>query len=149
MLRKIGIIAVLSLIVVALAAVPALGAKPTSSGIHFIDEPVCTFSTSGNTASISCEGGSVAGVGSQPVTVFYQAEGGCTTRGNDNEPGGHVQSPSQTVQPNGGRINLEDATITVRCPGGLNRVLDPNSLELVISSATSNQTLATLPVDVT
>ena len=63
-MRKIGIIAVLSMLVVALAAVPAMAAKTSPSGVHFITEPTCTStqSTAPNgrtTATITCTGGSV------------------------------------------------------------------------------------------
>ena|SRR5215213_643130 len=155
-MRKIGIIAVLSLMVMALAAVPAMAAKSSDSGIHFINEPTCTYTTAtlkngATTATITCTGGSVAGVGSEPVTVHYDAAGGCVTSGNGTAPPGHIQSTSQTVQPKGGRINLQNATLSVKCPAGLEAAtIDPNSLVLVISSATSPfQTLATLPVPVT
>jgi len=143
LMKKIGIIAVLSMLVVALAAVPAMAAKTSPSGVHFITEPTCTStqSTAPNgrtTATITCTGGSVAGLGSEPVSVYYTATGGCQTEGNDSYPPGHLQSTPQTVTPKGGRINLGTYTISVSCPPGLQTaVIDPSSLELVISNATS------------
>ena len=58
-MRKIGIIAVLSLLVVAIAAVPVLAASP-----HFKKggSPVCTVSPSGSTSSTTCTA-SLSGLG--------------------------------------------------------------------------------------
>jgi hypothetical protein len=110
MLRKFGIIAVLSLMVAALAAVPALAANP-----HFVKEPVCTLSSNGG--SVTCTGGKVAGLGQSPVSVFYTGAFACRTQSGSNEPPGQRRSKSFTITPKGGSINLPTAQITSGCHG--------------------------------
>jgi hypothetical protein len=65
LMRKIGIIAVLSLMMMALAAVPALAANP-----HFLRGP--TFTDNGTTVTTT---GTIAGLGNQDVTVQVLASG--------------------------------------------------------------------------
>jgi hypothetical protein len=81
MLRKIGIIAVLSLMALALAAVPALAAKPgtssTSGNPHYVGA-LPTITISGNTATAS--GGKIAGLGSGPATFQLTVTGFVTTQ---------------------------------------------------------------------
>src|SRR5215213_7400575 len=72
MLRKFGIIAVLSLLAVAFAAVPALAVTNfdnAPSGAHYrmgFAEPVCTFADDGLT--VNCTGTQSAGVGNTNAT---------------------------------------------------------------------------------
>ena len=108
MLRRIGIIAVLSLIVAALAAVPALAQNP-----HFVTEPVCT--ASGGT--VTCTGGKVAGLGNEPVSVFYTGQFGCETKSGSNQPPGQSRSKVATITPKGGSINLPRSTLSSGCHG--------------------------------
>ena len=89
MLRRIGIIAVLALVVTALAAVPALAAKPaTSSGTHFTrgGEPVCTIT--GATVDCSAE---LAGLGGGDIVSSTTVEGfavyTCQNKGGNQAPG--------------------------------------------------------------
>jgi hypothetical protein len=89
MLRKIGIIAVLSLMAVALAAVPALAAtnfNNAPSGAHYRNgfaEPVCTLNQA--TDTVSCTGTTIGGVGNTAATVSLavtaRADLTCTNRG--------------------------------------------------------------------
>jgi hypothetical protein len=64
-MRKLGIITVLSLMALALAAVPAIAANP-----HFVNGP--TFTDNGDTITAT---GSVAGLGGADVKVVLTAEG--------------------------------------------------------------------------
>src|SRR5829696_1826236 len=70
-MRKIGIIAVLSLLVTALAAVPALAVvnfENAPQGAHFAKgsgEPVCTVSGT----TVTCTGTAIEGVGNTNATV--------------------------------------------------------------------------------
>jgi hypothetical protein len=111
MLRKFGIIAVLSLLAVALAAVPALAAtnfNNAPSGAHYrqgFAEPVCTTSTVPTTGaiSVSCTGTQIAGVGNTNATLSLQVSGTanfvCHNPGNDNivEPHSGTVSDSTEV----------------------------------------------------
>ena len=85
-MRKIGIIAVLSLILLAVAAVPVLAASP-----HFKrgGEPVCTFS--GTTSiPVTCTG-TLAGLGNQDLLVRESVSGfalyQCQNQGGNTAPG--------------------------------------------------------------
>lgn len=117
MLRKIGIIAVLSLIVAALAAVPALAANPHTvpSG-----EPItCTLT---NPTTVSCSG-ELAGIGQvDAIQITVDVTGGCSTSQTPpkNNPPGHLQSTSQPipVSKNGRATFTQD--VHLDCPAGLN-----------------------------
>ena|SRR5215218_1406380 len=86
-MRKFGIIAVLSLLVTALAAVPALAVTDFSNapqGAHFatgFGEPTCTLTDS----TVNCTGTEIAGVGNTNATVTLAVTstftGTCTNRG--------------------------------------------------------------------
>ena len=83
MLRKIGIIAVLSLIVAALAAVPALAAN-----VHIVGTP--KFTDNGVTLSGS---GKLAGLGNEDILVTLTATG--TPTAVCTNPSGKQQPPGQ------------------------------------------------------
>ena len=88
-MRKFGIIAVLSLLVTALAAVPALAVTNfdnAPSGAHYAQgsaEPVCTINEVDNT--VSCTGTTIGGVGNTnaflDLTVTVSANLTCTNKG--------------------------------------------------------------------
>jgi hypothetical protein len=96
MLRKFGIIAVLSLMALAIAAVPALAAtnfNNAPSGAHYKNrfaEPVCTTSTVPTTGAltVSCTGTQIGGVGNTNADLSLAVEGTanfvCHNPGNDN-----------------------------------------------------------------
>jgi hypothetical protein len=90
-MRKIGIIAVLSLMAVALAAVPALAQVQGSP--HFKGrggEPVCTITTSGSTSSTVCTA-SLAGLSNEDLIIDVTAAGSavynCQNQGGNIAPG--------------------------------------------------------------
>src|SRR5215212_1751773 len=93
MLRKFGIIAVLSLLALALAAVPALAVtnfNNAPSGAHYRQgsaEPVCTFGADGLT--VTCTGTQIAGVGNtnatQTLAVTSTFTGTCQNPGSKNK----------------------------------------------------------------
>src|SRR5215218_418339 len=110
MLRKFGIIAVLSMLVVALAAVPALAVtnfNNAPSGAHYRTgnaEPVCTSSTVPTTGAITvnCTGTTIGGVGNTNadllLTVTGTADFVCHNPGNDNIVEPHSASVDESVE---------------------------------------------------
>ena len=92
-MRKLGIIAVLSLLVTALAAVPALAVTDFSNapqGAHFATgqaAPVCTLSGT----TVTCTGTEIAGVGNTNATVNLAVTS--TFTGTCTNPGGHLVEP--------------------------------------------------------
>ena len=119
-MRKLGIIAVLSLMALALAAVPAIAAHP-----HFVGgAPTCTD----NGQTVTCTG-SVAGLGNQDVKVVVRAVGTaevvCINPAGHRAPGQDtsvVASGSQTItNVKNGRINF---SVTTSAPD------DPNPAQV-------------------
>jgi hypothetical protein len=137
-MRKFGIIAVLSLLVVALAAVPAIAANP-----HFVGTPECTD----NGQTITCTG-SAAGLGGQDVRVVVRAEGTadvvCISPGGNRAPGQDTSvsaAGSQTIEdPKNGRINFRVTTAAPQDPNPAqvcpNRRWDANITNVNFTSVT-------------
>jgi hypothetical protein len=96
MLRKFGIIAVLSLMALVVAAIPALAANP-----HFLSGP--TFRDNGTTVTTT---GTIAGLGNQNVTVQVLASGTgeVTCR---NPSGRRAPGQDQEITTSGSRTNLQ------------------------------------------
>lgn len=129
-MRKIGIIAVLSLMALALAAVPALAATNfdnAPSGAHYKNrsaEPVCTTSTVPTTGAItvSCTGTQIGGVGNTNANLSLAVEGTanfvCHNPGNDNIVEPHSDSVSEststTLTPSrNGTLVVPSQTVTI------------------------------------
>jgi hypothetical protein len=96
-MRKIGIIAVLSLLVTAFAAVPALAVTNFAnapSGAHYAQgsaEPVCTLSG----LTVTCTGTQIAGVGNtnatQTLAVTSTFTGTCSNPAGANNPNNPIE----------------------------------------------------------
>ncbi len=129
-MRKIGIIAVLSLMALALAAVPALAVTNfdnAPSGAHYRQgsvEPVCTETTVPTTGAItvSCTGTRIAGVGNTNADLDLAVTGTanfvCHNPGNDNivEPhsGTVSESTSTTLTPSrNGTLVVPAQSVTI------------------------------------
>ena len=108
-MRKFGIIAVLSLMALALAAVPALAATNfdnAPSGAHYRKgnvEPVCTETTVPTTGAVtvSCTGTTIGGVGNTNADLLLSVTGTadfvCHNPGNDNIVEPHSASVDEDV----------------------------------------------------
>lgn len=136
-MRKIGIIAVLSLMALAIAAVPALATtnfNNAPSGAHYRNgfaEPVCTVNQA--TDTVSCTGTTIGGVGNTAATVSLSvtatANLTCTNRGgNLVEPHSSTVTDTTTarefpsrngqivIDPISERITAGDVTGAFTCP---------------------------------
>jgi len=132
-MRKIGIIAVLSLLVTAFAAVPALAVAPTSvtqtGGLHVCENTTLDVSAVkvGDTAFLTTSG-EVCGAGTTAAATLNATAlvtVGCITPSGSNEPKG-LQTSAQTVvgsetfQTRAGRGAFNFQTTAVDIPQGLN-----------------------------
>ena|SRR5215216_1206043 len=114
-MRKIGIIAVLSLLVTAFAAVPVLAQNPQ----EVANNPLTA--TLQETGDILVTG-SIAGLGQGNVDILVEGDFACEVRPGVNQPGGHLQAGEEDVTPRGGRVNIEETLPAGTCPPGLNPV---------------------------
>jgi hypothetical protein len=129
-MRKIGIVAVLSLMALAIAAVPAIAESP-----HFIGTPTVTKSASGD-LTVS---GKAAGLGNGPTVAFLTADSivatyQCVNKGGNVAPGQptvlqDVTGPSQNITPRNGQIRFSPTlsaptppSARTECPNGNWRV---------------------------
>jgi hypothetical protein len=172
-MRKLGIIAVLSLIVTALAAVPALAVAPTSveetGGLHVCQgttldvEAVKTFDDFGNLQSVLLEGtGEVCGAGTggtATLTADVEVVTGCINPGSkQHQPRGLQRTTTTTTgtaeleitRPGRGVFDVETTPVGTAgrtCPGQDIPVLVSatfTNITLVIESQTGTVT-ATFP----
>jgi hypothetical protein len=144
MLRKFGIIAVLSLIVAALAAVPALAANPHQVSNNPI---VCEEVQVQGDPAVRCSG-SIAGLGgADRVTISIDARLACETRSGSNQPGGHLQATSKPLTVKSGRVNFTVTTEAADCPRGLNPVVGETAT-ITVREFPSGDVLATFRVPI-
>jgi len=133
MLRKLGIIAVLSFMVVALAAAPALARNPHTLPNEGI---VCTTVQVQGDPAVQCSG-SIAGLGSaDQVIIQIDASLACETRQGNNQPGGHLQATTEPIDVESGRVNFDETTTAAECPPGLNPVVGETATVSVLDAAT-------------
>lgn len=111
-------------LMVALAMVTAgvWAATAVAQNPHFIPNrtPTCSLNAAGD--EVTCTGGKISGVGTEPTQVGIDVAAGCATRGNENEPRGHVQEVSAPITPKGGNITFGPLSVSADCPPGLNPV---------------------------
>ncbi len=127
MLKRVGIIAVLGLIVGLLTAIPAFAVAPTditrTGGLHFVGQPTVTATKDG-TAFLSTSG-EVAGAGTQAtalLTATAEVTQGCITRGGG-EPRGLQRitttvTGSETFETRQGRGTFAVTTNEITAPSG-------------------------------
>jgi hypothetical protein len=171
MLRKFGIIAVLSLMALALAAVPALAVTSTpengtitgrTGGLHFVGTPQ-VFATLTSNSTFLTATGEVAGAGSTGGTADLSATAevtrGCINRGSQGqEPSGLQRSTTlasgtttfDTTRNGRGRFNVSTTPITIgsfTCPDQMRPTLVSvtySNISLTVESQTGTTT-ATFP----
>jgi hypothetical protein len=164
MLRRIGIIAVLSLILAAVAAVPALAVGPTSitrtGGLHFVGQPDVTATKTATSAFLTATG-EVAGAGptaTATLSATVDVTRGCINRGSQGQqPSGLQRSfqtttGSETFQTRSGRGSFDVSTTPITaapfsCPDRMTPVLVSvtfTDITLTVTSQTGTTT-ATFP----
>jgi hypothetical protein len=136
MLRRIGIIAVLSLIVAALAAVPALAA------VSLNHDPTCSLVDAG---TITCSGGQVSGLGNSTTQIFYTGQFACETQSGSNRPPGQSRSPIARITPDHGNVKLPTLSLTDQCHGTQTPIAPDEVTLHVVQGGVDN----TFPIDVT
>jgi hypothetical protein len=114
-MRKLGIIGVLSMLLVAFSASVALAQNP-----HFIGGEEPTITISGNTATVT-GGQKLAGLGNEDVTFVLEATGFVTTECEN--PAGNV-APGQNAE-----FTVESEPITVT-PSATGFVIVPTNLSV-------------------
>jgi hypothetical protein len=122
-MRKIVIWSVLALMALAIAAVPALAAKP---GAHEQKKDTITCFTSDeagnpdpNGTRVTCTG-TVSGLGNiDSANTEVLADFACSTRPMNNKPGGHLQDDSGPLPVTNGSLTFKVTTGPATCPNGL------------------------------
>jgi hypothetical protein len=111
---------------------------------HFVGKQTATVEVSGTTATLSVSG-KVAGLGSDPVTVFVSTSGAtveteCDNKGKGaNPPGqdatfGPTEGDEQTITPRNGQITYRNVDLSVTVTA--EQAGCPPSMKPVITSAT-------------
>ena len=109
------------LVAAVVALFGALSAVAIAASPHFVQgTPTCSLSNDG--ATLTCSGGKIAGVGTEPTQVGIDVAAGCATSGNGNQPKGHRQALGAPIQPKGGNITFGSLSVSADCPAGLNPV---------------------------
>jgi hypothetical protein len=165
MLRKFGIIAVLSLIMAAVAAVPALAVAGTVTtergGLHFVGTPQVTAQQDEDGNWFLLSTGEVSGAGTTATaTLSADAElvTGCINRGSqDQQPSGlkrttRQTSGQQTFETRSGRgtfaVETDPIIVSRRCPDQMTPVivsLTFTNIKLTITSNPRKLAEATFP----
>ncbi|MDX2679377.1 hypothetical protein [Streptomyces soliscabiei] len=138
-MRRVIKVLMMTLLALGIGVTPALAQNE-----HFVGEPTCTKSLSGNQATITCTG-KVAGLGRGPASVFLSADSVraryvCVNRGGNTAPGhpaffGPLEGTSQTITPRAGQITFR-ATLQSPPNPPSSQVCPNGNWRVVLASAT-------------
>src|SRR5215218_10171739 len=128
MLRKLGIIGVLSMLLLAFSASAALAVNPHEVPSNPI---VCTEVDN----AVECSG-AIAGLGTGAVIIQVDVALACETRSGANQPGGHLQATTEPITPEHGRVDFDVTTAEAECPPGLVPVVGQFATVNVFSAET-------------
>ena len=131
-MRKLGIIGVLSMLLLAFSASAALAINPHEVPSNPI---VCTEVATDAGPAVECAG-AIAGLGTGDVIIQTDVALACETRSGSNQPGGHLQATTEPITPRGGRVNFDVTSAAADCPRGLNPVVGETATVTVRSAAT-------------
>jgi len=131
-MRRIGIIAALSMMLMAVSATSAWAIKPHEVPSNPI---VCTEVQTAEGPAVECSG-AIAGLGTGAVIIEVDVALACETRPGTNQPGGHLQATTEPIAPKHGRVNFDVTTNAAECPPGLNPVVGDVAVVSVFRAAT-------------
>ena len=143
-MRKLGIIGVLSMLLLAFSASAALAINPHEVPTNPI---VCTVVETEAGPAVQCTG-AIAGLGTGAVTIQVDVALACETRSGANQPGGHLQATTEPITPEHGRVDFDVTTAAAECPPGLVPVVGEEATVSVFSAATG-ELLFTTTVPIT
>src|SRR5215213_11843231 len=138
-MRKLGIIGVLSMLLVAFSASAAFAINPHEVPSNPI---VCTVVETEAGPAVECAG-ELAGLGTGAVIIQVDVALACETRSGSNQPGGHLQATTEPITPEHGRVNFDVTTAAAECPPGLNPVVGEEATVSVFSAETGALLFAT------
>jgi hypothetical protein len=143
-MRKVKIIGVLSMLLVAFSASAALAISPHTVPSNPL---TCTENTD---RTVTCSG-AFAGLGTaELVTIALDVEFACEVRPGVNKPGGHLQATQEGIEPEHGRVDFSLTTGPAECPRGLNPVVGDEALITVCDvTDPANPDCATFTVPIT
>jgi hypothetical protein len=95
---------------------------------------------------LTCTGGKIAGVGTEPTQVGIDVAAGCATSGNGNQPKGHQQSLSAPITPKGGNITFGPLSVAPDCPPGLNPVFGPSVQFFIVQNGQRTNVGEPIPI---
>jgi hypothetical protein len=133
-MRKVEIIGVLSMLLVAFVASAALAVSPHEVPNNPI---VCTEVQTPQGPAVQCTG-AIAGLGTGAVIIQVVADLACETRSGSNQPGGHLQGTTKPIEPEHGRVDFDVTTAAAKCPRGLNPVVGESATVNVIDPETGD-----------
>ena len=131
-MRRIGIIAALSMLLVGLSATTAWAINPHQVPSNPI---VCTEVQTAEGPAVECSG-AIAGLGTGAVVIQVDVALACEVRPGVNQPGGHLQATTEPITPEHGRVNFDVTTSAAHCPPGLNPVVGEFATVSVFSAST-------------
>lgn len=126
-MRRVGIIAVLSMLLMAFSASVALGQEANPHFVGGVGTPSCTISYSGSSASVVCNG-TIAGLGNDDVLITVTVSGfavyQCQNQGGNTAPGQNKVLVGPTVAPTlisagdikNGRLNFTTNAAVLTAP---------------------------------
>ena len=125
--RLLAFLAVLST-----AFVLSTGTASAASPHEVTKDPITCVLNADSTVTCS---GSVAGLGNQAVIARVDVDFACATRGNANQPGGHLQSQTEPIKTRNGRITFSVTSGPATCPPGLNPVVGETATVTLLDRA--------------
>src|SRR5215207_7259576 len=141
-MRKLGIIGVLSMLLLAFSASAALAINPHEVPTNPI---VCTVVETEAGPAVQCTG-AIAGLGTGAVTIQVDVALACETKSGANQPGVHLQATTEPIEPEHGRVDFDVTTAAAECPHGLVPVVGE---EATVSVFRGTELLFTTTVPIT